>query len=107
MLDAMAYALGLLGAGGYRARYEAALLRDYPRLLPPPSPEAFEAVRAAGAALAGAFLAGVDGDAVPGGEVRIGHHGPARVPPALPAALASASEAFEALHATRAGSAPR
>jgi hypothetical protein len=95
-LDAAHYALGLLAAEGYRARYEAALLRDYPRLLPPPSPEAFEALRAAGAALAEVFLRPadlVDNDL----GLEIGHARPARIPARLPAALAAASSAFEAL----------
>jgi hypothetical protein len=96
VVDAMDYALGLLAAAGYRARYEAALLRDYPRLLPPPTPAAFEATRRAGEALRLAFA----DDAAPlpnATGLCIGHVRPAEVPSGLAAAYALADEAFEAM----------
>jgi hypothetical protein len=97
--DAMDYALGLLAAAGYRARFEAALLRDYPRLLPPPSAVAFEAIRRAGEALRLAF---VDDSLVSpnAAGLCIGHVRPAEVPRGLDAAYALADEAFEAMSST-------
>lgn len=68
--DLARYALAVLASPTYRARFDAALRADYPRLPPPPTPSAFAAAVQAGAGLEAAFAS-----PSPGGEpVTIGHH---------------------------------
>jgi hypothetical protein len=85
---ALDYALGLLASASYRATYGELLMRDYPRVIPPSSRKAYEAIGAAGAAVRAAFVASTDRGA---DVVEIGHH---RVRP--PLAFTSALGAAEA-----------
>lgn len=69
--DLVRYALAILAAPSYRARFDPALRADYPRLPPPPSDAAFRACVEAGAELEAAFT----GEASPSSDpVVIGHH---------------------------------
>ncbi|MBX3274113.1 MAG: hypothetical protein KF729_27855 [Sandaracinaceae bacterium] len=63
------YVLGVLAAASYRARYDDALRADYPRIPPPPDRAAFDALSAAGSAVAAALSAPPQG----GAHVVIGH----------------------------------
>lgn len=70
-VELVRYALCVLASPAYRARFDAALRADYPRLPPPPSQAAFDAAVRAGAALAAALAV----EASPGpAAVTIGHH---------------------------------
>ncbi len=91
--DALDYALGLLAAAPYRARYGELLLRDYPRVLAPPSRAAFDAVREAGAAVRAAFLTPPSAGAAP---VVVGHHA-VRPSADFARAIEAASRAFSAI----------
>ena len=82
-----AYALAFLAAPSYRARFDAALRADYPRI--PPSDD-FEAIADVGLILTAAFRA-----ASTGPEVRVGHRRVAS------RALSEALEAADALIAPR------
>lgn len=79
------YALAILSAPAFRARFDGLLREDYPRLPPPPDAFALWAIAAAGAQLAHFYLApGDERDAT----LRIGHHA-VSVPRAMPMALAA------------------
>jgi len=71
------YALAILYAPAFRARFDGLLREDYPRLPPPPDARALAMIAAAGEALAREFLAPSpqSGEANgQGGMLRIGHH---------------------------------
>lgn len=82
------YALALLSAPTFRARFDGLLRQDYPRLPPPPDALTLASVASAGQRLAAAFLE-------PGGErsatIRIGHH-LVSAPRALAVAMAALDE---------------
>ncbi len=84
------YVLAVLASSAYRQRFDAALRADYPRV-PPPSPQGWEAMLAAGRALERAFSDSTGGDE----PFVVGHHQVARGS-ALAHAVRLADAAFAA-----------
>jgi hypothetical protein len=74
VVDFVYYALAVLSATSYRARYDEPLRRDYPRIPPPREVNTFRAVTDAGRAVAQALLAlDTDAQSDDGPEVHVGH----------------------------------
>jgi hypothetical protein len=92
--DVLPYALATLASPGYRERFGGELRLDYPRLLPPPDVQAWEAMVGAGEALCRAFL---DRPARVDSPTMVVGHAEVPVPRALERAVACAQKAFEGL----------
>jgi len=87
------YALCVLASPSYRARFDAALRADYPRIPPPASTAAFHACVEAGEMIEAAFCASADASA--SAPVIVGHHlVPAERAGALTEAIAASERAL-------------
>ncbi len=87
------YALAVLSAPTFRARFDGLLREDYPRLPPPPDVPTLESIASAGQRLAAAFL---EPQGARTDTLRIGHHS-VRVPRALASAMAALDEVVSPL----------